>query len=116
MAERKPLSPRTRFEVFKRDGFRCAYCGNSPPSGAVLEVDHITPVAAGGRNEECNLVTCCERCNSGKSDRELTFEQKVAFLRMYPDRALTPEMFGDGPFGWEFSLRLFREQGGVFDG
>jgi len=25
--ERKPISKRVRFEVFKRDLFRCAYCG-----------------------------------------------------------------------------------------
>lgn len=26
-AKRKPVSKRTRFEVFKRDGFTCRYCG-----------------------------------------------------------------------------------------
>lgn len=27
MAERKNISTKTRFEVFKRDGFKCQYCG-----------------------------------------------------------------------------------------
>lgn len=63
---RKPLSRRTRFEVFKRDLFTCQYCGRTPPA-VVLECDHIDPVAGGGGDEETNLVTACEDCNRGKS-------------------------------------------------
>lgn len=66
MAERKPLSKRTRFEVFKRDGFTCQYCGATPPS-VILHVDHIDPVANGGKNTMDNLITACETCNQGKS-------------------------------------------------
>lgn len=67
MAERKGLSKRTRFEVFKRDGFTCQYCGRVPPI-VMLNVDHIIPVAGGGDNDEGNLVTSCFDCNAGKSD------------------------------------------------
>jgi hypothetical protein len=63
--ERKPLSKRLRFEVFKRDGFVCQYCGAHPPE-AILECDHIVPVVSGGLNEMTNLVTACEPCNRGK--------------------------------------------------
>lgn len=67
---RKSLSKKTRFEVFKRDGFRCMYCGAHPPA-AILHVDHIDPVAKGGGNDIDNLVTACQPCNAGKSDRLL---------------------------------------------
>lgn len=70
MSERKQLSKRVRFEVFKRDGFTCQYCGARPPA-AVLEIDHIDAIANGGGNEEDNLVTACDHCNRGKSDRPL---------------------------------------------
>lgn len=63
---RQPLSKRVRFEVFKRDGFTCQYCGSHPPD-VVLECDHITPVVEGGGNEEENLVTSCFNCNRGKA-------------------------------------------------
>ena len=69
--ERQPLSPRTRFEVFKRDGFVCQYCGAHPPD-VLLHCDHIHPVAEGGENDTDNLVTACSRCNQGKSDVLLT--------------------------------------------
>lgn len=68
--KRKSLSKKTRFEVFKRDGFVCQYCGAHPPS-VVLEVDHITPVSGGGANDIDNLITACFDCNRGKSDRDL---------------------------------------------
>jgi hypothetical protein len=67
---RKPLSKRARFEVFKRDGFRCTYCGQRPPE-VVLVVDHVVPVASGGTNEEANLTTSCYTCNAGKGAVQL---------------------------------------------
>jgi len=71
MTQRKAVSKKARFEVFKRDLFCCAYCGRKPPH-TTLEVDHINPVANGGGNEQSNLITSCFDCNRGKSDRLLT--------------------------------------------
>ncbi|MGL4265185.1 MAG: HNH endonuclease [Afipia sp.] len=62
---RKSLSKKLRFEVFKRDGFVCQYCGAHPPA-VILHVDHIHPVAEGGSNDIDNLITACEPCNLGK--------------------------------------------------
>lgn len=76
MAERKPLSKKIRFEVFKRDKFTCQYCGRMAPD-VMLEVDHIKPVAKGGTNKITNLITSCHDCNSGKSDRELSDDAVV---------------------------------------
>ena len=56
-----------RFEVFKRDGFRCVYCGVSAAEpGVVLHADHQHPVKTGGENHVLNLVTSCSDCNLGK--------------------------------------------------
>lgn len=66
-SNRKALSKRTRFEVFKRDGFRCVYCGHTPVDGP-MHVDHVVAVANGGANDPSNLVTACGSCNLGKSD------------------------------------------------
>lgn len=70
------VSPRVRFEVFKRDGFRCLYCGATPLSKP-LHVDHVRPVAEGGDNSPANLVTACSDCNLGKSAVPLS-ERKLA--------------------------------------
>ena len=69
--KRKAISKTLRFEIFKRDGFKCQYCGSTPPK-AVLHVDHIIPVAKGGGNTDGNLTTACSVCNGGKGVRDLT--------------------------------------------
>jgi hypothetical protein len=66
--KRKGISKTVRFEVFKRDGFTCVYCGKKPPE-VMLVIDHIVPVIAGGDNEMPNLVAACQGCNAGKSDK-----------------------------------------------
>lgn len=65
------ISPKLRFEVFKRDNFTCRYCGRKTPQ-VVLEVDHVIPVAKGGTDELDNLVTSCWECNRGKGAALLT--------------------------------------------
>lgn len=71
MAARKAISKKVRFDVFKRDGFECQYCGAHPPA-VVLHIDHINPVANGGTNHIDNLVTACDQCNLGKGARLLS--------------------------------------------
>ncbi|HEY4538136.1 MAG TPA: HNH endonuclease [Erysipelothrix sp.] len=65
---RKPISKKVRFEIFKRDQFKCQYCGACAPD-VVLHVDHINPVSKGGDNDLLNLITSCEPCNNGKRAR-----------------------------------------------
>lgn len=76
MGERKSLSKKLRFEVFKRDKFTCQYCGRSAPD-VVLQVDHITPVAHDGDNDILNLITSCVACNAGKGARELSDDTAI---------------------------------------
>ena len=85
MAKRKNLSKSVRFEVFKRDSFKCQYCGKSAPD-VVLEVDHIIPVAKGGDNDISNLITACFDCNRGKRDKKLTDKQSVKLQKEELDK------------------------------
>jgi len=67
---REAISKKLRFEVFKRDSFKCQYCGKASPE-VVLHVDHIKPVKEGGKNHITNLITSCIDCNLGKGARTL---------------------------------------------
>jgi hypothetical protein len=96
MADRKSMSKKQRFEIFKRDGFTCQYCGRRPPE-VVLVIDHINPVANGGDNDILNLITSCNDCNQGKgktqladlrpmpdaSDESMALQQEIAELELY---------------------------------
>ena len=64
------ISKKIRFEVFKRDGFQCAYCGKTPPD-VILEVDHIQPKSKDGKDDIENLLTACFNCNRGKRNISL---------------------------------------------
>lgn len=64
---RKPISPRLRFSVLSRDGYRCTYCG-ATAAEAKLHIDHIIAVARGGETTLENLTTACVLCNQGKAD------------------------------------------------
>jgi cytochrome c553 len=76
-APRKPVSKSVRFEVFKRDSFKCQYCGASAPD-ILLQIDHIKPVSQGGTNDILNLLTACANCNSGKSNKALDDSSALA--------------------------------------
>jgi 5-methylcytosine-specific restriction endonuclease McrA len=58
-----------RHKIYKRDGHKCVYCGNSKQ----LTIDHLIPKSKGGKNTWENLVTCCSKCNVKKGDK--TIEQ-----------------------------------------
>ncbi len=60
-----------REEIFARDDWRCAYCGEQflPAS---LTVDHVQPQARGGDNSGGNVVTACATCNLRKGHRRLS--------------------------------------------
>ncbi len=103
MSKRKALSKGLRFNIFRRDGFTCQYCGQQPPE-IVLEVDHVKPVVEGGTNDEMNLVASCRDCNRGKGkkllesgprpDADLAWlemQQELAELRRYQDAKLVRE-------------------------
>lgn len=70
MGKRKAIPKGIRFEVFKRDSFRCQYCGRAAPD-VILEIDHVVPIAEGGDNDALNLITSCRDCNRGKGKKML---------------------------------------------
>lgn len=65
--DRNLVGLKLRYQVLKRDGFKCQYCGGTPQEGYILHVDHKTPRSKGGRAEMDNLITACWLCNEGKS-------------------------------------------------
>lgn len=66
--QRTLMSPKLRYEILRRDNFKCVICGRSADDGITLHVDHIMPVSKGGKTVESNLRTLCADCNLGKSD------------------------------------------------
>lgn len=71
----------SRRSIFARDNYTCQYCGHRGPD---LTVDHVVPRRLGGPTSWENLVCCCKKCNTRKSDKTLA---QVGFsLRTKPRR------------------------------
>lgn len=65
--ERGKVSNKMRFSIYERDRYRCRKCGVSDRY-AQLEIDHIIPIAKGGKSTYENLQTLCHKCNVQKGD------------------------------------------------
>ncbi|MBR5496583.1 MAG: HNH endonuclease [Clostridia bacterium] len=66
----RKISDKLRYQILKRDSFKCCACGASPAKNPAVElhIDHIIPWSKGGETTEDNLQTLCSKCNIGKSD------------------------------------------------
>lgn len=67
--EKDKLTPTIRYEIMRRDSFRCVICGRGAEDNVKLHIDHILPLAKGGKTEIDNLRTLCAECNHGKGAR-----------------------------------------------
>lgn len=70
------------FLIFKRDGFKCIYCGDSSiTDGVKLHCDHIKPKSEGGVDKARNLVTSCKNCNLSKNYTKLKTSTEKQILK-----------------------------------
>ena len=63
-AKARELRKTPYFQELLRKGV-CYYCKETFPKEE-LTLDHIVPVARGGRSTRGNLVVCCRPCNQAK--------------------------------------------------
>ena len=56
---------KTRWWQQKTASGECWYCGRRV-GYANLTMDHVIPIARGGRSSKDNLVPCCKDCNTKK--------------------------------------------------
>ena len=75
----RPSVKLSKHEIFRRDSYRCQYCGQQSHD---LTVDHILPQHMGGESTWSNLVTACAACNHQKGG--LTLEQSGLSLLKTP--------------------------------
>ena len=93
----RQISQQVSWNVFRRDGYACRYCGNDK---VPLTVDHLVLWEEGGPSIEENLLTACKKCNKTRGNMQyedwlrspryvrvaekLTQEQREANVRIIP--------------------------------
>lgn len=63
--------PLTKNNIFKRDDYRCVYCGVNDKRK--LTIDHVIPKCRNGNDTWDNVVVACNKCNNEKGN--LTLEE-----------------------------------------
>lgn len=67
--QRKLMTKALREEIAVRDNYTCQICGKYMPDGVGLHIDHIIPIAKGGKSIPSNLQVLCSKCNGRKSKK-----------------------------------------------
>ena len=67
--QRKLATRELRERIMLRDNYTCQLCGKSMPDEVGLQIDHIIPIAKGGKTIMSNLRVLCSKCNGSKSDK-----------------------------------------------
>ncbi len=67
--QRGLMTKELRESIAIRDNFTCQICGKYMPDGVGLHIDHIVPIAKGGKSVPSNLQVLCSKCNGKKSNK-----------------------------------------------
>ena len=65
-SQRKLMTPALRKKIMERDKYTCQNCGKYMPDEVGLHIDHIVPIAKGGKSIPSNLRVLCSKCNGSK--------------------------------------------------
>ena len=68
-SQRKLMTKALREQIMERDNYTCQICGKYMPDEVGLQIDHIVPVAKGGKTVPSNLRVLCNKCNGRKGAR-----------------------------------------------
>lgn len=80
---RRTYTPKERSIIYKKDNGRCYLCGKELLYSE-MTLDHVIPLAKGGKDGIENLRCCCAKCNQWKADSYSgDFENKISNIYMH---------------------------------
>ena len=79
----KDFTQKQKEEIFKRDKYRCVFCGRGRADGVEIHADHIKPRDLGGESVIENGQTLCAQHNFQKKNLKQTETDKKMFIHLY---------------------------------
>lgn len=79
----RQIDARVSWEVFRRDGYTCAYCGDKH---SPLTVDHVVLWEEGGPSVPENLITACKKCNHTRGNMQFEDWIKSDYFLKTPNK------------------------------
>ena len=102
---RKTYTQKERSIIYKKDNGRCYLCGKELLYSE-MTLDHVIPLAKGGKDGMENLRCCCVNCNRWKADSYSgDFENKISNIYMHQMN----DKIGN-KFLWRFVKRYLDKQ------
>jgi 5-methylcytosine-specific restriction endonuclease McrA len=83
--ELQEFTPKTKEEIFRRDGYRCVVCGRGRKDGVEIHADHRVPLEKKGTNDVDNGQTLCSEHNIFKKKYSQTEFGKRFMIRLHQD-------------------------------
>lgn len=77
------FSPEVKEAIFKKDNYKCVWCGRSRADGVEICADHKLSKDKGGTNTVDNGQTLCMQCNLIKKNYSQTEAGKKYVIKMY---------------------------------
>ena len=77
--------PEVKEEIFRRDNYKCVFCGRGIEDGVEICADHKRPKHLGGGNTLDNGQTLCTEHNLLKKNYSQTEAGKKYFTKIYED-------------------------------
>lgn len=97
----RQISQQVSWTVFRRDEFKCRYCG---AADVPLTVDHLITWESGGMSVPENLVACCRKCNGARGETPYAdwlmdsyykrVSQNLDYQGRFANQALVPTLAG----------------------
>ena len=76
--QRKKVPEKTKAKIRQLAKNRCGYClSQQEYVWDILEIDHIFPLAKGGKDDEENLWLICSSCNAAKYNKVEVFDKET---------------------------------------
>jgi len=95
----RQISKIVSWNVFRRDGYCCRYCGKDD---VPLTVDHLVTWESGGPHIEENLVAACSKCNNARGEMDYAdwlndrfykrVSQGLSFEQRFANDAIAPRL------------------------
>lgn len=76
------FTPQQKQAILQRDNYRCVVCGRGKADGVELQIDHVKPKDAGGKNTIENGETLCGQHNFIKKNYSQREAGKRYFINM----------------------------------
>ncbi len=107
---RRPLTSLRRLKLFEAHGGVCHICEIRihGERGEKWDVEHVIPIAMGGKDDESNMRPAHVDCHAGKSKVDARNLAKVNRQRAKHFGAWKPSGFRKMPEGYKWDWRLQR--------